>query len=39
MKIRSVEAEFFNVGRQTDRPTDIRKLIFALRNLAIHLKM
>jgi len=39
MKIRSVGAELFYVDRQTDRPTDITKLIFALRNLATRLKL
>jgi len=31
MKLRQVEAEFFNADGQTDRQTDITKLIIAFR--------
>jgi len=34
MKIRSVETELFRVDRQTDRRTDITKLMVAFRNFA-----
>jgi len=38
MKIRPVGAEFFDVDRQTDRGTDMTKLLAAFRNFAKALK-